>query len=179
MSNGIKCPHQQPTLQFGAKLPIVKEMQTALNQRLAQVDTISKFPLYIPVTGYFGEETKNAVKYLQCLVFLRVDGIVEQQTWAYLRDGAASLPLLHLGSSGRQVLIVQDLLKSHDYYTGIVDGIFGVGTEAAVCQLQAQYNLNVDGVITESTWMILSKLNTHTYKCSSRIFGGSEKFKLM
>ena len=60
-----------------------------------------------------------------------------------------------------------------------MDGIFGVGTEVAVRQFQAEYNLERDGVINQSTWMVLTKLSTHTYKCSSSIFGGSERFKLM
>lgn len=172
MSTAIKSPLQPPTLQFGAKIYIVREMQAALNQRLAQLDTISKFPLYIPVTGYFGEETRNAVKYLQCLAFLKIDGIVGQQTWAYLHRGAASLPLLSLGSSGRPMVAVQELLKSHNHHTGIVDGIFGIETEQAVRKFQAEYSLDMDGVIGVSTWIALSKLNTHTYSCSVRVFGG-------
>ncbi len=171
MSTEIKILHQQPTIQFGAKILIVKEMQAALNKRLAQLDTMSKFPLYIPVTGFFGKETQNAVKYLQCLAFLKIDGIVGQQTWAYLCHGAESLPRLSFGCSDRLVATVQELLSSHGYYTGVVDGIFGIQTVEAVRTFQVQSHLTVDGIITESTWMNLSKLKTHTYNCSTRIFG--------
>ncbi|MBD0264917.1 MAG: hypothetical protein ICV78_19990, partial [Tolypothrix sp. Co-bin9] len=45
MSTAIKCPTNRPTLQFGATSPIVKEMQKALNQRLAELDTLSDYPL--------------------------------------------------------------------------------------------------------------------------------------
>ncbi|MDJ0678149.1 MAG: peptidoglycan-binding protein [Calothrix sp. MO_167.B42] len=173
MNTEIKCPHQQPRLQFGAKIPIVREMQVALNKQLGQLDTMSKFPLYIPVTGFFGEETHNAVKYLQCLAFLKIDGIVGKQTWAYLCYGAGSLPHLRFGCSDRLVATVQGLLSSHGYYTGVIDGIFGIQTAEAIRTFQVQSHLIVDGMITESTWMNLSKLKTHTYNCSNRIFGNS------
>ncbi|MDJ0618721.1 MAG: peptidoglycan-binding protein [Calothrix sp. MO_192.B10] len=172
MNTEIKSSQGKPTLQLGAKIQSVRDMQIALNHQLARLDTISKFPLHTPVTGYFGEETKNAVKYLQCLAFLKIDGIVGQQTWAYLCHGVASLPQHSLGSCGRQIVVLQQLLKGEGYYTGIVDGIFGMQTETAIRKLQAQYNLNVDGTITESTWMILSRLNSHVYSCSAFVFGG-------
>ena len=162
--------HQQPRLQFGAKIPIVKEMQIALNKRLGELDTMSKFPLYIPITGFFAEETLNAVKYLQCLAFLKIDGIVGKQTWAYLHYGAGSLPHLRFGCSDRLVATVQGLLSSQGYYTGIIDGIFGMQTAEAIRTFQVQSHLIVDGMITESTWMNLSKLKIHTHNCSTRVF---------
>ena len=171
MNTEIKSLYQQPTLQFGAKIPIVKEMQAALNKQLGRLDTMSKFPLYIPVTGFFGEDTLNAVKYLQCLAFLKIDGIVGQKTWAYLYHGAASLPRLSFGCSDRLVGTVQELLSSYGYYTGVVDGIFGIQTVEAVRTFQVQSHLSVDGIITEYTWINLSKLKTHTYNCSNCVFG--------
>ena len=84
LSVATQFPTKKPTLQFGASGQIVKEMQKALNQRLIQLDTVSVSPLSVSTTGYFDRQTRDAVKYLQCLAFLTIDGVVGEKTWAYL-----------------------------------------------------------------------------------------------
>ncbi|MGH8000367.1 MAG: peptidoglycan-binding domain-containing protein [Brasilonema sp.] len=172
LSITVQFPTKKPTLQFGASGQIVKEMQKALNQRLIQLDTVSISPLSVSTTGYFDRETTDAVKYLQCLAFLTIDGIVGEKTWAYLCNSVASLPILSFGSNGTVVKAVQQALKVGGYYFGAIDGIFGVKTEAAVLAFQAECSLASDGIIEPFTWSALSKLDSHSSRCSMNAFRG-------
>ncbi|NMG10389.1 peptidoglycan-binding protein [Brasilonema sp. UFV-L1] len=172
LSITVQYPTKKPTLQFGACGQIVKEMQKALNQRLIQLDTVSISPLSVPTTGYFDRETKDAVKYLQCLAFLTIDGIVGEKTWAYLCNGFASLPILSFGSTGTIVKAVQEAFKVSGYYFGVTDGIFGVKTETAVRAFQEKCFLVSDGIIEPFTWSALSKLDSHSSRCSVNAFRG-------
>jgi peptidoglycan hydrolase-like protein with peptidoglycan-binding domain len=170
MLRTIQLPTKRPPLQFGASGQIVKDMQKALNQRLAQLDTISASPLSVSTTGYFDKQTRDAVKYLQCLAFLTVDGIVGAETWAYLSDGAGSLPELYVGSHGKHVKASQQALRDSYYYFGGLDGIFGAKTEEAVRDFQAEHLLKIDGIIGMHTWNELSKLDSHAFRCSITTF---------
>ncbi|ARV58775.1 hypothetical protein BZZ01_09095 [Nostocales cyanobacterium HT-58-2] len=172
LSIAVQFSTKKPTLQFGASGQIVKEMQRSLNQRLVQLDTISAYPLSVSTTGYFDRQTRDAVKYLQCLAFLTIDGVVGEQTWAYLSQGSASLPKICIGCSGTIVKAVQEALKVGAYYFGAVDGVFGAKTYEAVQAFQAEHSLESDGIIGSLTWNALSKLDTHASRCSVNVFRG-------
>ena len=58
---------------------------------------------------------------------------------------------LKLGATGQHVKEVQQKLKELGFYTGAVDGDFGVGTENAVKAFQKQYGLEVDGKVGTQT----------------------------
>jgi peptidoglycan hydrolase-like protein with peptidoglycan-binding domain len=166
----IQFPTNRPILQFGASGQIVKEMQKALNQRLIQLDTVSTYPLSVSTTGYFDRQTRDAVKYLQCLTFLKIDGVVGEKTWAYLSYGSGSLPELSIGSSGTIVKAVQEALKIGGYYFGIIDGVFATKTADAVQALQAEHYLVTDGIIEAFTWNALSRLEVYASRCSINAF---------
>ncbi len=162
----IQCPTVRPTVQFNASGRIVSEMQTALNVRLKEIDTVSRFPLQVPMTGLFGEQTRTAVQYLQCLAFLKVDGIVGASTWAYLCEGSASMPVLRKGAFNALVGKVQQALKDGDFYKGAVDNEFGAKTEAAIKAFQAaRPGLGADGVVGAKTWTELSRFDAHSKSC--------------
>lgn len=162
----IQCPTVRSTVQFNASGRIVSEMQTALNARLKEIDTVSIFPLQVSMTGFFGDQTRTAVQYLQCLAFLKVDGVVGAITWAYLCEGSASMPVLKKGASGSLVGKVQQALKDGDFYTGTVDGDFGAKTETAVKAFQAaRPGFVADGAIGAKTWMELSRFDAHSKSC--------------
>jgi peptidoglycan hydrolase-like protein with peptidoglycan-binding domain len=162
----IQCPTARPTLQMNASGRSVSEMQSALNQRLKELDTVSVFPLEVPLTGFFGEQTRTAVHYFQCLAYLKSDGIVGDKTWAYLCDGSASMPVLRRGANSALVGKVQQTLKDGDFYKSAVDGNFGAKTEAAVKAFQAsRAGLVADGVIGAKTWVELSRSDAHAKAC--------------
>lgn len=59
--------------------------------------------------------------------------------------------ILRQGSTGSTVRSVQTRLKNWGYYTGVVDGIYGPKTTAAVKYFQSKNNLVVDGIVGPKT----------------------------
>lgn len=60
-------------------------------------------------------------------------------------------PLTQQGDQGHPVPTLQYLLRAHGH-TGVVDGIFGPGTHAAVDTFQKSKSLGVDGIVGPHTW---------------------------
>lgn len=169
MTTAIQCPTFKPTLKIGNKGQDVKEMQKHLNERLASIYTN---PLQLTVDGDFGSGTENAVKFLECLGYLSVNGVVDASTWNFICDGAASLPVLRMNSTGNIVKSVQQTIKDCGFYNGAIDGIFNARTDKAVKDFQAHYSLVADGVIGTKTWERLIKLDSHVKSCYSLNYGG-------
>lgn len=61
-----------------------------------------------------------------------------------------------LGSSGEEVVKIQQRLKELGLYTGSLDGHFGGGTQAAVKAFQKQEQLDVDGIVGPATFRALT-----------------------
>ncbi|MDF5715473.1 MAG: peptidoglycan-binding protein [Rhizonema sp. NSF051] len=165
MNTVIPCIINRPTLEIGSGHQVVRQMQRVLNQRLAQFDRALSSPKNISETGHFDPNTLMAVKYLQCLAFLPVDGVVGPKTWAFLCDGPASLPRLRLGTASSVVKAVQEALKDVGYYRGAVDGVFGAKTTVAVQNFQKSCEIVADGVMGWETWNELIKLDVHSSHC--------------
>ena len=64
--------------------------------------------------------------------------------------------VLKEGSTGTEVTKLQEGLKKLNFYSGIVDGIFGSKTKEAGINFQKSQQLVPDGIVGEKTW---SKLN--------------------
>jgi peptidoglycan hydrolase-like protein with peptidoglycan-binding domain len=165
----IQCPTFKPTLRLGNVGQDVKEMQKRLNQRLAAIYSPA---LEIDVDGDFGAGTETAVRYLQCLGFLNNAGITDAATWNFICDGAASLPVLKLNSSGSVVKSVQQALSAAGFYNGAIDGAFGAKSVQAVKEFQALFGLAADGVLGAKSWDALIKLDSHVNTCFATYYGG-------
>lgn len=64
-----------------------------------------------------------------------------------------NMKTLRVGSTGTQVKVLQWLLNhTTDYTSGVVDGIFGTKTVAAVRAFQQAKGLTVDGIVGKKTW---------------------------
>ncbi|MBS9392676.1 MAG: peptidoglycan-binding domain-containing protein [Dolichospermum sp.] len=63
-------------------------------------------------------------------------------------------PILHLGTSGPEVIKLQKQLKILGFLNGKIDGDFGRSTEAAVKAAQTRYGLKPDGVVGGGTWKV-------------------------
>lgn len=55
------------------------------------------------------------------------------------------------GSRGEEVKEIQRRLKNWDYYNGLVDGIYGSQTKAAVIKFQKKNGLTADGIAGKNT----------------------------
>ncbi len=111
--------------------------------------------------GIFGLTTEAAVKEFQKKFGLAVDGIVGPQTMNLLDSVTIipikelkSMPILRRGSQGKDVNKLQNILNDYGAKL-VVDGIFGLATEAAVKKFQSEYGLTVDGIVGYLTWHAL------------------------
>lgn len=75
------------------------------------------------------------------------------------RGAQHTRPLLRAGCTGEDVVYLQACLDQL-HYSIEMDGIFGEDTRAAVCRMQADSGLVVDGVVGEKTWdALIQRLN--------------------
>lgn len=65
------------------------------------------------------------------------------------------LQLLKEGSSGPLVKQLQERLKEKGFNPGGIDGVFGLGTKAAVRAFQKANGLEADGLVGQKTWNTL------------------------
>lgn len=174
MTTTIECPAFKPTLRIGDRGQDVKEMQKRLNLRLTSIYTYSQS---VEVDGIFGQKTEVAVKYLQCLGFLKVTGITDGATWNFICDGAKSLPVLAFpglpasGDAIAQVKLVQKVLYDCGFYQGVINQIDGKEMAKAVIAFQKHHRLTADGVIGVNTWNTLIKLDSHVDGCYCNYYG--------
>ena len=127
------------------------------------------------IDGRFGEETTEAVKAFQRANGLSADGVVGSGTQKKLDSGTAvpaestqalpeetaapaqggTLSTLRKGSSGGEVLVLQQYLQSLGYLSASPDGQFGSATDRAVKLFQEANGLTADGVAGPGTLSIL------------------------
>lgn len=113
-----------------------------------------------PVTGYFGEQTEQAVIEFQTSNGLTADGIVGTGTLAALVNARTPTATTYVeatpgnvreGTRGELVVALQERLSNLGYYTGGIDGIFGKATTQAVLAFQENNGLTADGVVGPAT----------------------------
>ena len=85
------------------------------------------------------------------------------------------------GSRGDEVKKIQTKLKNWGYYTGEVDGIYGVNTEKAVKNFQSKNGLKVDGIVGDETLKALgitSQGNSSNGNTSTSTMNNSDLYLL-
>lgn len=134
-------------LSLGANGREVTNIQRALNNRSANIN--------LTEDGYFGSATLAAVKYVQCVAGLTVDGSVGTRTRAFINRGENGLPTLSVGSRGSEVAAVQQTLAQAYSANIVADGFFGEQTKQAVATFQRNNHLVGDGVVGPRTWSFI------------------------
>jgi peptidoglycan hydrolase-like protein with peptidoglycan-binding domain len=105
--------------------------------------------------GKFGPQTRTEVRNFQIAKGLGADGIVGPLTWAALIQGNQ----IDQGDTGQAVRALQRLLHDKFGYGEVnVDGDFGPITKNAVLDFQAEYDLDVDGIVGPDTWQALAAI---------------------
>lgn len=102
-------------------------------------------------TGYFGANTKAAVRTFQQNRHILVDGIVGPHTWSEIVEaswylGDRDLYLKHPPMRGDDVATLQARLNALGFDAGKEDGIFGIATDRAVRAFQKEYGVAGDGI---------------------------------
>lgn len=108
------------------------------------------------VSGSFGDETESAVKKLQEVNGLNIDGKVGRQTINLLYSEEIKPNLVSYGEKSDVVLASQQRLKALGYLMSEPDGAYGNDTVTAVKQFQARNDLVVDGYLGPTTRLTLT-----------------------
>jgi peptidoglycan hydrolase-like protein with peptidoglycan-binding domain len=106
------------------------------------------------IDGSFGPATEAAVKAFQTAFGITPDGRVGRTTktaLAGLSFSDSSGDVLSVGSTGSDVVELQDLLREKGYDVGPSDGVFGASTLTAVITFQKAQKLWVDGLVGPAT----------------------------
>ena len=74
--------------------------------------------------------------------------------------------LSKMGSTGKEVSDIQSRLQSLGYYTGKIDGIYGIATKNAVVNFQKANGLVADGVVGSKTMAALGLNSSGAYNSS-------------
>ena len=107
---------------------------------------------------------KNKLKSALCIALLLTLGTTE------------AFALSKIGSRGQEVRNIQTRLKSWDYYTGWIDGIYGAYTQKAVIKFQKKHGLTPDGIAGPAT---LAKIGLPTGASTSGSQTSSSNLNLL
>ena len=120
----------------------------------------------------FDDDLDHAVRAFQQHRGLLVDGIVGEATYRALKEASYRLGARTLNHQfgapmyGDDVATLQARLQDLGFYTGLVDGHFGLQTHNALMSYQREYGLYPDGICGPETLRSL-------YFLGSRVTGGS------
>jgi N-acetylmuramoyl-L-alanine amidase len=121
---------------------------------------------------FFDADLDHAVRDFQQRRGLLVDGLVGPATYRALREASYRLGARTLAHQfgapmyGDDVATLQARLQDLGFYTGLVDGHFGLQTHNALMSYQREYGLAPDGICGPETLRSL-------YFLGSRVTGGS------
>lgn len=168
-------------LKYGMTDKNIEIMQNYLNRIRINYPLI---PQINPVSGYFGNQTLNAVKVFQNISGLKNDGIIGKKTWYMITKYYVAIKrlaeldsegeiidvgvkpktsIIKLNDQGEDVVVLQFLLNYiAEYYPNlkqvINDSYFGLDTKNAVIEFQKYFNLTPDGIVGPNTWNYLYKV---------------------
>ena len=120
----------------------------------------------------FDDELDHAVRAFQQHRGLLVDGVVGEATYRALKEASYRLGARTLAHQfgapmyGDDVATLQARLQDLGFYTGLVDGHFGLQSHNGLMSYQREYGLSPDGICGPETLRSL-------YFLGSRVTGGS------
>ena len=134
-------------------------------------DNVEELQNYLAKAGYaveadgvFGSETAQAVVAFQADNGLDVDGVAGPLTLALLKENTPAPTVLpgadyiQYGSEGEEVEEIQTMLNEIHSADLEIDGKFGMLTLDAVMNFQAEFGLDVDGIVGPITYAKLKEM---------------------
>jgi N-acetylmuramoyl-L-alanine amidase len=172
----MSSPHRgdgDGALRLGVRASAVTEIRVALTALglLDSLDDDLSTGRHVAV-DVFDADLDQAVRAFQQRRGLLVDGIVGEATYRALREASYRLGARTLNHQfgapmyGDDVATLQARLQDLGFYTGMVDGHFGLQTHNALMSYQREYGLSSDGICGPETLRSL-------YFLGSRVTGGS------
>ncbi|MBQ0010999.1 MAG: peptidoglycan-binding protein [Ruminococcus sp.] len=154
---------------------------TTVQYYLRVIATFNPLIPDVELTGYYGDETTEAVSAFQSVYGIPVTGIVDEETWDSMFDvyyglvssltenevGVVGIPFpgryLRLGSAGDDVTALQTYINAASQLYGQipeipVTGVFDENTRDAMYAVQALFDLPISGVVGPVAWNILSEI---------------------
>lgn len=141
--------------QLQTSVNTLKRGNTGQTVRALQKD-LNQLDYRLIIDGSFGPATEKAVKFLQSMYGLTVDGIVGEATKMIMKrlintPTENQVTVLRYGNRGKAVGQLQIYLNELGFKI-VVDNSFGSKTKVAVEQFQKKYQLEVDGFVGPKTW---------------------------
>ena len=124
------------------------------------------------ITGSFDSTTKSAVENFQRANGLIATGIVNRETWNALISATPdktrqvdSYPTITLNEEGKDVRVLQEMLKTTLYYDGEIDGIYDEQMQNVVKTFQVNNDIIATGVVGDDTWDTLLEAYSTLIDC--------------
>lgn len=151
-------PHNVPDMrQLSGTLATSKAAQRMSGEQFKQFDGISAH-VYIPFNDHYDTAWINSLR-IRDLVLEILNG--QGRPIPPPTGGGGYQPpvqdgMLQEGMSGGIVKMLQELMAGMGYDVGVIDGVFGPATKAAVQQLQRDHGLDADGIAGPLTMQVIS-----------------------
>jgi len=160
-------PRAEPPLRIGSRGAAVLELRHRLVQ-LGLLTTPAADPVAAPADQpdlqFFDEAVDRAVRSFQQQRGLRVDGVVDRETYRVLDEARWRLGDRVLSYAvrhpyvGDDVAALQHRLLDMGFDCGRADGVFGASTESALREFQRNVGLPADGTCGPATLRALRQL---------------------
>ena len=145
---------------YAAKLGFQGDDITKIQYRLYNLGYLTESG---QINGTFDQVTETAVKKLQEVNKLTIDGTVGQTTYNLLYSDEVKANIIALGEQSEIVKKYQNRLIALGYLSGEADGNFGLSTQNAIRAFQSRNDQVVDGYLGPDTRSLMDSENAKPF----------------
>ena len=145
---------------YAAKLGFQGDDITKIQYRLYNLGYLTESG---QINGSFDQDTETAVKKLQEVNKLTIDGTVGQTTYNLLYSDEVKANIIALGEQSEIVKKYQNRLIALGYLSGEADGNFGLSTQNAIRAFQSRNDQVVDGYLGPDTRSLMDSENAKPF----------------
>ena len=145
---------------YAAKLGFQGDDITKIQYRLYNLGYLTESG---QINGTFDQDTETAVKKLQEVNKLTIDGTVGQTTYNLLYSDEVKANIIALGEQSDIVKKYQNRLIALGYLSGEADGNFGLSTQNAIRAFQSRNDQVVDGYLGPDTRNLMDSDNAKPF----------------